>query len=295
METKKILVTHNSKFHADDVFATATLKLRFGNDVTIIRSRDASTIEKADIVYDVGGIYDPEKDRFDHHQPERAGNRPNGIPYASFGLVWKKYGPDICGSHEVADALDAYLVQAIDAPDNGVDLFTLTRDIVPYLFSDGLYTFRPTWKEDSRRVDEGFFEAVAIAEKILARAIVQARDRIEGERAVIDAYNKAEDKRVIILDDRYPWEVVALTFPETLFVIAPRINDGQWNAEGVYVKKGSMERRIYFPEAWAGKYQQELADVTGIQGSVFCHLGRFMVTAKTKEDVLALVKMTLGD
>ncbi len=295
METKKILVTHNSKFHADDVFATATLKLRFGNDVTIIRSRDASTIEKADIVYDVGGIYDPEKDRFDHHQPERAGNRPNGIPYASFGLVWKKYGPDICGSHEVADALDAYLVQAIDAPDNGVDLFTLTRDIVPYLFSDGLYTFRPTWKEDSRRVDEGFFEAVAIAEKILARAIVQARDRIEGERAVIDAYNKAEDKRVIILDDRYPWEVVALTFPETLFVIAPRINDGQWNAEGVRVKKGSMECRIYFPEAWAGKYHQELADVTGIQGSVFCHLGRFMVTAKTKEDVLALVKMTLGD
>jgi uncharacterized UPF0160 family protein len=295
MEAKKILVTHNSTFHADDVFATATLKLRFGNDVTIIRSRDAGTIEKADIVYDVGGIYDPEKDRFDHHQPERAGNRPNSIPYASFGLVWKKYGPDICGSHEVADALDAYLVQAIDAPDNGVDLFTLTRDIVPYLFSAGLYTFRPTWKEDSSYVDEGFFEAVAIAEKILARAIVQARDRIEGERAVIDAYNKAEDKRVLILDDRYPWEEVSLTFPEALFVIAPRMNDGMWKAEGVRVKKGSMECRMYFPEAWAGKYQQELADVTGIQGSVFCHLGRFLVTAKTKEDVLALVKMTLGD
>ncbi|MBP6908198.1 MAG: MYG1 family protein [Candidatus Pacebacteria bacterium] len=295
MEAKKILVTHNSTFHADDVFATAILKLRFGNNVTIIRSRDASTIEKADVVYDVGGIYDPEKDRFDHHQPERAGNRPNSIPYASFGLVWKKYGPDICGSLEVADALDAYLVQAIDAPDNGVDLFTLTRDIVPYLFSAGLYTFRPTWKEDSNYVDEGFFEAVAIAEKILARAIIQARDRVEGERAVIDAYNKAEDKRVLILDDRYPWEEVALTFPEALFVIAPRMNDGQWKAEGVRVKKGSMECKIYFPETWAGKYHQELADVTGIQGSVFCHLGRFMVTAKTKEDVLALVKMTLGD
>ena len=56
-----------------------------------------------------------------------------------------------------------------------------------------------------------------------------------------------------------------------------------------------MERRAYFPESWGGKYYQELAEVTGVAGSVFCHLGRFMVTAETKEDVIKLVKIALSD
>ena len=34
----------------------------------IIRSRDPAVIDSADIVVDVGGTYEPEKNRFDHHQ-----------------------------------------------------------------------------------------------------------------------------------------------------------------------------------------------------------------------------------
>ena len=34
----------------------------------ILRSRDAVKLSHCDIVVDVGGIYDPEALRFDHHQ-----------------------------------------------------------------------------------------------------------------------------------------------------------------------------------------------------------------------------------
>src|SRR5437764_1161911 len=94
------IVAHNGNFHADDVFAVATVLLVLERSdfpawrqaiPKIIRTRDPKTIEKADFVVDVGGVYDAENNRFDHHQAGGAGTRANGIPYASFGLVWKKF------------------------------------------------------------------------------------------------------------------------------------------------------------------------------------------------------------
>ena len=64
------------------------------------RTRDEERITKADYVFDVGGIYDPSINRFDHHQPGGAGKRENDIPYAAFGLVWKTYGPILCENNE---------------------------------------------------------------------------------------------------------------------------------------------------------------------------------------------------
>ena len=85
------IATHNGNFHADDVFSIAALKNIFPA-FNLVRTRDLEVIGKADVVIDVGGIYDPETGRFDHHQRGGAGERENGIPYSSFGLVWKKYG-----------------------------------------------------------------------------------------------------------------------------------------------------------------------------------------------------------
>jgi uncharacterized UPF0160 family protein len=93
---KKIInvVTHNGNFHPDEVFACATILIwaqKTKNRIRITRSRDGKTIEKADLVIDVGGIYDEKIGRFDHHQRGGAGARKDKsglhIPYASFGLV----------------------------------------------------------------------------------------------------------------------------------------------------------------------------------------------------------------
>jgi uncharacterized UPF0160 family protein len=99
LKSKLTVVTHNGRFHTDDVFAVAVLELVFekSHNIEIIRTRDEKIIKTADIVVDVGGEYNPEKNKFDHHQLGGAGTHDNKIPMASVGLVWKKYGQMLCG------------------------------------------------------------------------------------------------------------------------------------------------------------------------------------------------------
>ena len=102
MELNKTIkiVTHNGSFHADDLFACAFLKLLYPK-AEIIRTRDEEVIKTGNIVLDVGGIYNPEKNLFDHHQRGGAGIRPNSIPYASLGLIWKHFGDKLCDGNKV--------------------------------------------------------------------------------------------------------------------------------------------------------------------------------------------------
>ena len=78
--------THAGKFHADDVFATALLQI-LRPDIEITRGFTVPD-DFDGIVYDVGfGM-------FDHHQEPRE-TRPNGVPYAAFGLLWRVLGPGL--------------------------------------------------------------------------------------------------------------------------------------------------------------------------------------------------------
>ena len=61
--------THNGKFHTDEVVACMMLT-QFTEKfkaASITRSRDLEVLKEMDIVVDVGGVYDPETNRYDHH------------------------------------------------------------------------------------------------------------------------------------------------------------------------------------------------------------------------------------
>src|SRR5919107_2835519 len=100
-----LVATHPGTFHADDVFAIATLRLALG-DVAVVRTRDEAELRAADVRVDVGGRDDPATGDYDHHQRGGAGERANGIRYASFGLVWREHGADLAGSEDAATAID---------------------------------------------------------------------------------------------------------------------------------------------------------------------------------------------
>lgn len=68
------IITHDGVFHADEVTAIALLEtFRYSSDVTIKRTRSARAMTSADMLVDVGGVYDPEKKYFDHHQEDYDG------------------------------------------------------------------------------------------------------------------------------------------------------------------------------------------------------------------------------
>lgn len=139
----QVIATHNGNFHADDVFTVAALKQLF-TSAKIIRTRDLDVIAQADLVLDVGGVYDADTGRFDHHQRGGAGARENGIPFSSFGLMWQKYGLKLCsGDQEVADSVDKNLVSAIDAIDCG----HVDGPLTGVSLSQTISMFNPTWEE----------------------------------------------------------------------------------------------------------------------------------------------------
>lgn len=296
--TKKI-VTHSGGFHADDVFGVAALSLLLGEEhIEVIRSRDQAVIDSGEYVLDVGFVYDPDTNRFDHHQKEGAGVRDNGIPYASFGLIWKQYGETITGSKEIADAVDERLVQQIDAYDNGVGVFSLDeRSVPPFLLQDVVALFEPVFRE-SRSNDEGFTEARALAKRILERLILLVRGEIEIKHIVAKAYDNARDKHLVIFDESFVADRVLIArllgeYTDTLYFV--RKHEGnRWQLVCVVNSPMFYNNRKLLPVAWHGRHEAELVAITGVSDAYFCHRSGFMAVADSKEGTLKLAELALN-
>lgn len=288
------VVTHDSRFHADDVFAVSVLNILYKGKIKIIRTRDEEIIKNADIVLDIGMIYDPEKNLFDHHQKEGAGVRENGIPYASFGLIWKHFGTQLC-SPEAWDKIDKKIVQPIDAGDNGVDTFTVKPEykIYPYLTQFMLFSFMPTWKE-TKTLDESFCEAVEMCTKILKREIISAEHHVEAKKYILDIYEKASDKRIIVLDgeknfsDEDIYSVLS-SKSEVLFVVKYRPENKKWHIKGMRINPNEYPVKIQFPKEWGGLIDDDFKKVSGVDDAVFCHRGLFLAVTKSLEGALKLI------
>ncbi|MDQ7075772.1 MAG: MYG1 family protein [Gammaproteobacteria bacterium] len=284
----KTIATHNGNFHADDVFSIAAFRLLFPS-FKLVRTRDLERIAKADIVVDVGGEYDPETGRFDHHQRGGAGERENGIPYSSFGLIWQKYGLELCeGNQKVANAIDAGLVSTIDAIDCG-HVEGVSEGIS---LSQTIGMFNPTWQEKSH-FDSCFDEAVEFASRVLTRFIASANGGISAKEIVAKAIDHAEDPRVIVLEKYTPWKrTVQALSKEALYMVYPS-HTGQWRVQAVPVELGSFENRKSLPTPWAGLADKELQEITGLGDAMFCHNGLFIAGAESFESAMKMASMAL--
>lgn len=292
------IVTHNGNFHVDDVFAVASLCLLHNDNVEITRSRDEHIIVSADIVVDAGMVYDPDKNRFDHHQKGGAGQRDNGVFYSSFGLVWKKFGNEICGDERIASDIDKRLVMSIDAYDNGIEVTERVREDYPFRYSifDIIKAFRPTWEESTEAdFTDAFMQTVVFAKQVIKKEIKKLEATFKAEAYVESLYETAEDKKIIIIDPYAPWEDVIAKKSEPLFVIYPSLaTKGGWCGEVVRDDPAVFtSNRISFPQSWAGKENEDFVETAGVKDAVFAHRRGFLVVARSKEAVLELVTKAL--
>lgn len=296
---KKICVTHNGSFHADDLFASATLSILNNGNIRIIRTRDPKIIATGDYVYDVGGEYDSERNKFDHHQRGGAGARDNGIPYSSFGLIWKKYGEKICGSIEVANYIENKIVCSIDASDVGFDIIKpLIKDVFKYSAESIFLSEAPTWKEDYKNVDKIFVKQVKKIVTLLNREIKIAKDDINGINKLIEFYNKSEDKRIVISENDFPRYLLQDTLcklSEPVYLVYPSAKSDTWKVEAIKKSPETMESRKPFPESWRGflNGDDKLEKVTGIKGVIFTHPTGFYAQVATKESAIKLAEKAL--
>ncbi len=296
---RKICVTHDGTFHSDDLFATAVLYILNDGNIQIIRTRDQSIIESGDFVYDVGGQYDSEKNLFDHHQKGGAGIRENGIPYSSFGLVWKKFGEQISGDKDISDMIDKKLVQPIDAIDNGVDIVTpIFKGIFFYGADQVFLNHKPTWKEGEENINSIFREQMKEVVKLIKREIEVAKSDIEARNIILDNYNKSEDKRIIYLENSFPrylYQKILSGLPEPIYVVMPSGHSEHWKGEAISISPETMESRKLFPETWRGLSGEDskLKEISGVPDAVFCHKSGFLLGSKSRSGAIELVKKAI--
>ena len=308
-----LIVTHGGKFHADDAWAVAVLKVLFPA-CDIVRTRDPVAIEAADFAIDVGGIWDPATGRFDHHQKGFDVARPTGVPYASAGLVWREYGPRCvaalaaahCGhdlsddkARDIAYGIDADIVQYLDLSDVGA----AKNAPGGYGLSAVVSGFNPNWMDEQRlgyadgadayRLSQ-FKCAMALLTDILINAVKYRVGAMLAVEQVRQSAVLAGGKVLFLKNSALPWsQVVRKEMPDILFILSHSIAEQRYMLHTVPVSTESFKARADLPQAWAGLRDAELAAVTGVPDASFCHNGRFIAAAKSYEGACRMMTQAL--
>ncbi|MDR7378450.1 uncharacterized UPF0160 family protein [Rhodoferax ferrireducens] len=319
--THTTIATHSGTFHADDVFGVGVLMGVFPSH-TLLRTRDKALIATADFVVDVGGTWDAASGRFDHHQRGFEGARPPrlvdgaivpGVGYASAGLVWSAFGAayvqawaqthghslDEAAVASVVNTIDHSLVQYLDIVDTG------QGDVAPGIFglSSLVAQLNTHWLEEqgldlaakAQLLETRFREAIAITRKFLDHAISKKVAQIRAMDIVRQAPRLLGGKLLHLREGGMPWtRVVVDEMPEVMFVIYPDSDGNQYQIKTVPAEVGSFDTRMDLPASWAGLRDQELAAVTGVPDSVFCHLNLFIGGARSFEGAVKLAELALG-
>lgn len=292
-ESEANFITHSGTFHADEVMASVILLNRFGS-MKIFRTSSVSN--KDAFVYDIGF------GEFDHHGINFDKARENGIKYASCGLIWKKFGKEIIGKLEVDnietlyESIDKNLIMDIDRDDNGqalgVELPVKVQGI-PNLI--GL--FNPSWNDLSNESDN-FLKAVHFANTIFNNMIDKMLSK-EAARKIVEKKIDESKDGVLVLDNYMPWKDIVLSSSnskanEILYAIFPSKRGG-YNVVATPVSSGSFDVKKPFPKDWAGKENEELQKISGIDTITFCHKGLFICACKTFDDALKIAEISKKD
>ena len=149
--------THNGAFHCDEVLACSMLKiLPEYKDATVIRTRDPELLKTCDIVVDVGGVFDPNTHRYDHHQKTFVDsmatlNKGKWVTkLSSAGLVYAHFGKNIISQvvgtkddtlvQRIYDKVYEKFMEEIDAVDNGIATHDGTPRYHGKYFSMNMYS-----------------------------------------------------------------------------------------------------------------------------------------------------------
>ena len=287
MVIPKSFGTHDGVFHADEVTACALLLYyQLIEKEKIIRTREKKLLDRCEFVCDVGGEYNLTQKRFDHHQLSYQGDM------SSAGMVWAYLKKEGIISESIYHFLNNTLIIGVDAHDNGKVL----SEPGVCTFSQIISNFTPIrYDVSAEELNKAFHEAVTFVLGYITRAISRFMYGQECKEKVRLAM--AKNKVVLFFDESMPWidsffELGGEEHPAQ-FVVMP--SGTQWKVRGIPpLTTDRMKVRTPLPKEWAGLLDDEFKRVSGINGAVFCHKGRFISVWKTKEDALQALDYILA-
>lgn len=274
-EFKEIkVVTHNRKFHLDEVFANALLLVFLKTDARLVtyRTRDLAEIENFQndenvFVIDVGLQYDEKKLNFDHHQKNFNERWEDGTLMSSCGLVWK-YLKD--NNHltqhmdkEMVTVFEESFIKKIDNHDNGVEFVKDLDFILMYNRNH----------HDNAVMDKQYISALLVARDYLHNLMAKFKADRRANKDFNNVLNSFKDKKYIIFDNNNRSYVDMLKEYEFDYYAMP-------HSAGKFLVKALNNKAM--PKEMHGKSDFEM---NGFKFD-FCHKNGFMCVIKTNQDKL---------
>lgn len=300
-----ILITHDGKFHLDEVIATAML-LKIYPDAEIIRTRNQKVIRGGDIVYDVGRLFDPEAGRYDHHQESfsETFSSKYKIKLSSSGLIYKYYGKkflEVCGMKRedrcfervYEEVYDSYFLFS-DAIDNGYKVF---GEIVPRSLSHVVESFNVLnfSSEASDEQNRRFLEAV----RFISRDLENFVDTMIHGWAPSYKYLEelvSETDGDILYVDRYCFVDVVPELEKKHGKDIKFVLNESGSSVGILAvprKRKHFESKVPLKKEWRGLAGSRLEAVSGIEGCNFVHASGFAGSNRTMEGALEMCRASI--
>lgn len=325
-----LIATHDGSFHADETLACAVISYLYER-CEVIRTRDPNLMETADIIIDVSGLNDDK--HFDHHSNEFNLTRPNGINYATAGLMWKKFGADylrkIAKEHlseetraELTDKIflaaqeriDREIMYMVDLNDNGQLNSYLKDQVNPQ--SEGelrvmdelneFYRYSPDIpylvamqnlpNVSGKEQDNNFMVTVKILKTLLISSSINALNTEIGIAKVLACYDGGE---ILIMHEKLPWTQAVLahfdTFNNCKLAVYPDRKRG-WRVQSLpFSKAERFKNKLSAPKSWRGLDDDKLDEATGLKGTIFVHRAGFTGGALDFDTNLEMARLWLKE
>ncbi|KAG2680721.1 hypothetical protein I3760_11G111100 [Carya illinoinensis] len=317
--------THNGSFHCDEALGCFMIRLtdKFCN-AEIVRTRDIQVLEGLDAVLDVGGVYDPIQDRYDHHQKGFDEVFGHGFftKLSSAGLVYKHFGKEIIAKelqvdeghpdvHRLFLAVYKSFMEAIDAIDNGINQFD-TEKPPRYLNNTNLSSrvgrFNLDWidpDQSPEKENEAFQQAMSLAgHEFLDSVRYHAKSWLPARSIIEECLAARQDSdpsgEIMVLNRFCPWKLHLLELEEEMkidplikYIVYQDDRNKTWRVQAVAVSPDRFESRKPLPSQWRGLTDDELSREVGIPGCVFVHMSGFIGGNRSYEGALAMAKAAL--
>ncbi|KAK9131639.1 hypothetical protein Scep_011167 [Stephania cephalantha] len=323
--SSKRVGTHHGSFHCDEALGCFMIRLtdKFSN-AEIVRTRDPQLLETLDAVLDVGGVYDPSRDRYDHHQKgfDEVFGYGFGTKLSSAGLVYKHFGKEIIAKELKVDeehpdvqllflAIYKSFMEAIDAIDNGINKYD--TDLPPRYVNNTNLSSRVgklnlDWMDpdqSAEKENEAFERAMALAGseflenvRFYTRSWLPARSIV---RECLAARGDVDPSGEIMKLNRFcPWKLHLFELegemkidPSIKYVLYEDERSKGWRVQAVAVSPDKFESRKPLPAPWRGLRDEELSKESGIPGCVFVHMSGFIGGNTSYEGALAMARGAL--
>lgn len=296
--TAKTVVTHNGLFHADEGFGVAFLNLLLGSEMRVVRTRNPQEIEDAYVALDVGGVYDNDGLRYDHHQREFTEvHEGTSVKLATCGLIWRHFGSivitklhpelDVEQVQTLWQSVDETICRPVDMQDNGQCTFKTDGAEAQALTITMMVSSFNQQDIYSPAQDEAFMRVVEILKEYILNFLRAGANKLQLLKEAEETVKAQLGSRVLVLDKFLPYrETVLKANAEEggQFDLVTYPAKGQWNIqtiplddtpENFYSQRVSLPKRL-----WGLTGPDASKESLGGCDLVFCHKTGFLAAVK---------------